>query len=78
MARASTSDTAQYNSDLQAMIAEAAYFKSEKRGFMPGFEITDWLDAERELAATMAKPASKPQRKTKSEAKSSKKKKKQK
>ena len=78
MARASTSDTARYNSDLQAMIAEAAYFKSEKRGFMPGFEITDWLDAERELAATMAKPASKPQRKTKSQAKPSKKKKKKK
>lgn len=32
-----------------AMIAEAAYYKSEKRGFTPGFELIDWLEAEKEI-----------------------------
>ncbi|QSA97688.1 sterol desaturase family protein [Methylococcus sp. EFPC2] len=35
----------------QAMIAEAAYFRAEKRGFAPGFEILDWLEAEREVGS---------------------------
>lgn len=30
-------------------VAEAAYFKAEKRGFAPGHEIQDWLEAEREV-----------------------------
>ena len=30
-------------------IAENAYYRAERRGFLPGFEITDWLEAEREL-----------------------------
>lgn len=30
-------------------IAEAAYFRAEKRGFEPGNEIGDWLDAETAL-----------------------------
>lgn len=34
---------------LSEMIAEAAYFKAEKRGFRPGMEMLDWLDAEREI-----------------------------
>lgn len=33
------------------MIAEAAYYRAEKRGFMPGFELEDWLAAEREILA---------------------------
>jgi hypothetical protein len=32
-------------------IAEAAYYKAEQRGFAPGNDMQDWLDAERELAA---------------------------
>lgn len=78
MAKTSTTDAAQSTSDLHAMIAEAAYFKAEKRGFMPGLEMVDWLDAEKELATTIAKPASKPRRKTKPKAQSSKKKRKKK
>lgn len=31
------------------MIAEAAYYKAEKRGFKPGNEVYDWLEAEREI-----------------------------
>ena len=32
-----------------AMIAEAAYFRAEARGFVPGEELQDWLDAEKEV-----------------------------
>ncbi|QCW83335.1 sterol desaturase family protein [Methylotuvimicrobium buryatense] len=32
------------------MIAEAAYFKAEKRGFEPGNEMYDWLEAEQDIA----------------------------
>ena len=35
------------------MIAEAAYFRAERRGFTPGYELTDWLEAEIEIAALM-------------------------
>jgi len=35
-------DTAQ----LEEMIAVAAYFKAEQRGFAPGNELADWLQAE--------------------------------
>lgn len=31
------------------MVAIAAYYKAEKRGFMPGMEMQDWLDAEKEI-----------------------------
>lgn len=34
---------------LQHKIAEAAYYKAEKRGFAPGDDMLDWLDAEREV-----------------------------
>ena len=40
--------------DFNASIAECAYFKAEKRGFAPGYELEDWLAAEREIAATAA------------------------
>ncbi len=35
--------------DYQEMIAEAAYYKAEQRGFVPGFEQEDWLAAESEI-----------------------------
>jgi Protein of unknown function (DUF2934) len=31
------------------MIAEAAYFKAEKRAFAPGHALEDWLCAERDV-----------------------------
>ncbi|MEQ1544067.1 sterol desaturase family protein [Methyloglobulus sp.] len=34
---------------LETMIAEAAYYKAEKRNFSPGNEIKDWLDAKQEI-----------------------------
>ena len=31
------------------MIAEAAYYHAEKRGFAPGGELVDWFEAEAEI-----------------------------
>jgi hypothetical protein len=31
------------------MIAAAAFQRAEKRGFAPGHEIEDWLEAEKEV-----------------------------
>ncbi len=33
----------------RAMIAEAAYYRAERRGFAPGFEWEDWLQSENEI-----------------------------
>jgi len=35
--------------DRYRMIAEAAYFRAERRGFVSGSELQDWLDAEIEV-----------------------------
>jgi len=35
--------------DIKSMIAEAAYYKAEKRAFKPGNELRDWLEAKREI-----------------------------
>lgn len=35
------------------LIAQAAYFIAERRGFAPGNEIEDWLQAEAEIDACM-------------------------
>ncbi len=48
--------------DWTAAIAERAYYKAERRGFVPGFELDDWLAAEREVAQLLA-PTSTPKRK---------------
>jgi hypothetical protein len=37
----------------RAMIAEAAYFRAEARGFAPGGELEDWLEAEKEVDARL-------------------------
>ena len=34
---------------LRKIITEHAYFKAEKRGFAPGREMEDWLEAEQEV-----------------------------
>jgi hypothetical protein len=44
-----------------ALIAEAAYFRAEKRGFAPGFETEDWLAAEAEVDARLLRSASAPE-----------------
>jgi hypothetical protein len=40
-----------------ALIAEAAFFRAEKRGFAPGSEVEDWLAAEAEVDATLLRGA---------------------
>ena len=36
----------------EQMIAEAAYFYAERRGFTPGNEMDDWLRAEADVEGT--------------------------
>ena len=36
-----------------ALIAEAAFFRAEKRGFAPGHEVEDWFAAESEVDAKL-------------------------
>lgn len=38
---------------LGEMIAKAAYYRAERRGFEPGYEIEDWIAAEAEVSARM-------------------------
>lgn len=42
------------------MIAEAAYYRAENRGFVPGHETEDWLAAEAEVDASLLREASAP------------------
>ncbi len=41
--------------DFKQSIAEAAYYKSERRGFSPGFAEQDWKEAEAEVLAQFIK-----------------------
>ena len=43
-----------------ALIAEAAYYRAEKRGFAPGHEQGDWLAAEAEVDAKLLRAESPP------------------
>ena len=38
----------------EIMIAEAAYYIAERRGFEPGAELDDWLAAEAEIDRNLA------------------------
>lgn len=40
--------------DRNQKIAINAYYKAKDRGFVPGFELQDWLEAEREVDAVRA------------------------
>jgi len=41
---------------LQSAVAEAAYYKAERRGFAPGLDVSDWLEAESEIKRHMNRP----------------------
>lgn len=41
--------------DRARMVAEAAYFIAEKRGFTPGRAEQDWAEAERQVAALLSR-----------------------
>jgi Protein of unknown function (DUF2934) len=36
------------------MISEAAYFRAEKRGFVDGYSIQDWLEAEEQIRRSIS------------------------
>ena len=40
--------------DRLRLIAEAAYYRAEQRGFAPGRELEDWLAAEIEIDTLLA------------------------
>jgi hypothetical protein len=52
----STDDTG----DLHDRIARAAYRRAQARGFEPGHELDDWLEAEQEVAASEREPPNEP------------------
>lgn len=35
--------------DIRQLIAEAAYYRAKQRGFAPGHELDDWVQAESEV-----------------------------
>ena len=35
--------------DIRKLIAEAAYYRAKQRGFQPGHELEDWVQAESEV-----------------------------
>jgi len=41
--------------DCYTRIAELAFYKAESRGFEPGHELEDWIEAEREFKEIIAK-----------------------
>ena len=42
------------------LISEAAYFRAEARGFAPGNDLDDWLDAEAEVDERLAEHGLRP------------------
>lgn len=40
----------------RAMIAQAAYYRAQRRGFAPGGELQDWLEAEAEIDRSLGEP----------------------
>lgn len=41
--------------DCYTKIAELAFYKAENRGFEPGHELDDWIEAEREFKEMLTK-----------------------
>ena len=44
------------SSAYRELVELAAYYRAERRGFAPGGEVEDWLEAEREVAAHIGAP----------------------
>lgn len=45
------SDSTAPSVPIDERVATAAYYRAEKRGFSPGGELDDWLEAEREISS---------------------------
>jgi hypothetical protein len=39
--------------ELRKLISEAAYYRAKQRGFVPGHEVEDWIQAEAEVIARL-------------------------
>ena len=48
-------DIPSFSESREARIAEAAYWRAERRGFSPGHELDDWLNAERDVDGEQSK-----------------------
>jgi hypothetical protein len=46
------------------MVAEAAYYRAQQRGFTAGSEVDDWLEAEREITQQFRSGGARHDRKT--------------
>ena len=42
--------------ELRKLISEAAYYRAKKRGFAPGHELEDWIQAEAEVMGRLGAP----------------------
>lgn len=49
IARIAAAVAASHAIERREMIAIAAYFRAQKRGFEPGHELEDWVEAETEI-----------------------------
>jgi len=50
------------NDERHHLIAEAAYFRAERRSFTPGHELEDWLGAEAEVEMKLTQDGADPMR----------------
>jgi hypothetical protein len=41
------------DAEIRRLVAEAAYFRAKARGFAPGYEVEDWVQAETEIKRRM-------------------------
>lgn len=48
--RMAVAQSASHAAERRDMVATAAYFRAQKRGFEPGHEMEDWLAAEADVA----------------------------
>ena len=42
--------------ELRKLISEAAYYRAKRRGFAPGHELEDWVQAEAEVVGRLNSP----------------------
>jgi len=42
--------------ELRKLISEAAYYRAKRRGFAPGHELEDWVQAEAEVIGRLSSP----------------------
>ena len=58
--RASSKATVVNNREKRELIGKAAYYRAERRGFIPGFDLDDWLAAELEIEGLLQKTPTDP------------------